>query len=322
MVQERNIIMVDLNELLKKGLLKKGSDPSLIITRLPLGLPALDELLGGGLPWGRFIETYGPESTGKTLIAQLSAAAVQQTEHPQVLYMDMENSYDERWWKQSGVDTDKLLVSSPATAEQAIDIIVAMLENSSELGLIILDSIAAMTPAPEADPEKSSEDAKQPGLQARVITHMFRKVKPLLKHTIFMMTNQMRDNIGSYDELAALPGGKAQRHFAQIILRIRRENWITDNNSKDRKGFYMEIISRKNKTCGTPDGASITLPFLFTSQIDLLTSYIESGLKKGLIIRKGPYYHTKEQSFLGMANLRKFYEENPIEADLLKTNIA
>lgn len=311
-----------LDDMLKEGLLLKGDDKRLEVIRVPIGIPALDTLLGGGMPRGRAIEEYGPESTGKTLLAQYAVAAVQKTEFPMALYMDMERSYDKGWWEQSGVDTSKILVSTPTTAEQAIDIMKAMLESSSELGIIVLDSIGAMTPEPEMDPEKSSSD-KTIGLQARVVTLMYHKIIPLLKNTIFLATNQMRDSIGMPNELGALPGGRAQRHYSHIILRTARESWINEKvgNETVHKGFYMEIISKKNKLSDVPDGSSINLPFMFKGQVDMLTKYIEDSIKQKYISRAGPYYKVAGQSFLGMDNLRQFYVENPNELEQLKTSL-
>lgn len=309
-----------LEALLKAGLIKKGSDPSLNVIRLPLNIPALDNLLGGGVPLGKCIQLYGPESTGKTLLAQIIAAKVQESEFPLVLYMDMEYSYDEAWWKQSGVDTDKLLVSSPTTAEQAIDVMRGVLNSTEELGLIITDSIAAMIPSPEMDMSKSSEDNRQPGLQAKVLTLMYHQIVPMLDNrVIFLSTNQMRDNIGSHDELAALPGGKANRHYNHIILRTRRDEWITQGN--DRLGFKMQIVNRKNKMATTADGDHVMLPFMFTSQIDWTVSYLNEAVEKGLITRKGPYYYWKEFKTQGMPNLRNWFMENPTEFEELKNAI-
>lgn len=310
-----------IDELIKEGLLKKGNDPSLIVHRIPIGIASLDELLGGGLPLGRFTSTYGEESTGKTLLAQLAVAAVQKTDRPFGLYMDLESSYDQKWWEQSGVDVDKLLVSKPATAEQAIDIMVAMIEGSKELGIVVLDSLGAMIPAPMANTEKSAEDNQQPGSQAKVITLMYSKLKVLVDQhkIIFLSINQMRDSIGMASDLAGLPGGRANRHYNHIILKTRRDGWIMEH--KNRLGFNMEITSRKNKLAATPDGTAITLPFLFKSQIDWTQSYLDDGIKNGLIVRKGPSYAWAGRNHLGMQNLRNFFSENPEELELLKTQL-
>lgn len=307
-------------DLIKEGIVVYGNDPSLKVTRLPIGIAALDAMLGGGLPLGRCLISFGPESTGKTLIAQWCAKAVQASEHPIVLYMDMERSYDKEWWDQSGVDTEKLLVSSPATAEQALDIMRAMLTGEPALGMIILDSIAAMTPAPEIDPDKSSED-KTIGLQARVVTLMYHQIVPLLDNrVIFYACNQMRETIGYAEELTSLPGGRAQRHYSHIILRTKRDSWI--KKDKDNIGFYMEITQKKNKLASTPDGSFVLLPFMFTGQIDMLTALIEEAIRQKRITRSGPYYKWKDKSYLGIPNLRNFFLENNTEQEELNMDLA
>lgn len=311
-----------IEDLLHDGTVLKGNDPSLEIRRLPIGIPSIDALLGGGLPLGHCLQAFGPESTGKTLLTQIAVAAVQKSQYPLAVLMDLEHSYDEPWWRQSGVDTEKLLVSAPQTAEQAIDIMRGILNSSEEVGIIVLDSLAAMIPQPEMDPEKSSTDSRQPGLQAKVITYMYHQILPLLAgRTIFFATNQMRDSIGLAGELDGLPGGRAARHYSHIVLRTRRESWITDNNTKSRLGFYMEIINKKNKLASVPDGEAIKLPFMFSSQIDWTTSYIEDGIRLGFIVKAGPYYKTAGKSFLGMPNLRQFFSDYPEEFEILKTNL-
>lgn len=311
----------EIEELYKKGLIRKGNDSTLRVERISTGIPSLDDLLGGGVPTGRCIQIFGPESTGKNLIAQYMTAGVQKTERPLTLFLDLERSYDEEWWKKSGVDTEKLLVSMPATAEQAIDIIRIMLRKSGELGFIFLDSLAAMIPQALVDPDKSSEDNRQPGDQAKVVTRLYQQMIPLLSNNIaFMASNQMRDNIGGYSETSALPGGRAARHYSHITLRTRRESWIKDAN-KRVIGYYLELTSIKNKTCSVPDGAFITLPILAESQLDMLTAFLESAIANGSITKRGPYYSWAEHKFLGMENLRNFFRENEEEYFKLELSV-
>lgn len=313
-----------LEGLKNSGLIRMGDDEALKIVRLSTGIPTLDELLGGGVPLGKCIGSYGPESTGKTLIAQLVTKAVQASQYPKALYMDLEYSYDEPWWQQSGVDTSQLMVSNPTTGEEAIDVMRGVLNSTEDVGIIIVDSLAGMIPQQEMDAAKSSEDNRQPGMQAKLITYMYHQVVPLLKgRTILWSTNQMRADIGGHNEIAALPGGMAQRHYNHIIMRTRRDRWITQGSGDDAKrlGFYMEIINRKNKMARTADGDSIQLPFLFNSQIDWMTSYIEDGVRLSFIKRAGPYYKFNERSLLGLQNLREHFVNNPDEFALLKHNI-
>lgn len=310
-----------IEELLKDGTIKSGSDPSLIVEWLSTGLPKLDNLMGGGFPLGRCVESFGPESTGKTLIAQYLAKSVQASERPGILYIDLENSFDEEWWILSGVDTKKIWVTKPATGELAIDIMRQILQEAEglKLGLIILDSIAGMVPSPEMDPKKSAQDNHQPGMQAKLVTLMYRSIVSLVNDNkvIFYAINQMRDNMGPYpDDIGALVGGHAQRHYSLIMLKTRRESWIKEGDN--RIGFYMEITSRKNKLATTPDGTTITLPFLFSSQIDMLTADLEEAVEKKIIDRKGPYYKFNMQNLLGMPNLRNYFLSNPEAMTLLR----
>lgn len=309
-----------IEELKREGILKSGSDPSLVVDRVLTGIPALDNILGGGIPLGRGIMPYGPESTGKTLLCQYFVAAIQKTERPIALLFDLERCYDERWWKQSGVDTDKLIVSSPQTAEQVIDIMVQMIESEDQLGIIVVDSIPAMIPAPIADPDRSAED-KTMGLLPQIVNLMYYKTmhQVALKKICFVDTNQMRANFSGFDEVAALPGGKAQRHFNQVILRTHREGWINDSSGK-HIGYNMKIISKKNKTCSVPDGTDVTVPFLAVGQIDMMTTYIDEAIRLKLVEKRGPYYKFNDKSYLGMAGLRAFFVENPEELETLKSN--
>lgn len=307
-------------DMLKSGVLRRGDDPALDIRRLPIGIAAIDELLGGGLPLGRCIELYGPESTGKTLMAQYMVAAVQKSSKPNALHMDLERCYDKEWWRQSGVDVEKLIVSSPATAEEAIDIMVNVLFNDDTFGIFVVDSIPAMIPAPIADPERSAED-KTVGLSAKLVTLMYYKMVHQIaeKGAILLVTNQMRDNIGGHDELAVLPGGKAQRHYNQIILRTRREEWIKEGGKPI--GYKMNLISKKNKTCAVPDGTEITIPILASSQIDMLTAWLEFAIEKKIIDKRGAYFYYANKNFQGMQNLRQFFIDTPAEKENLEREL-
>jgi protein RecA len=296
-----------LDALLRSGVIKMGNDPSLHYIRIAIGIPQLDTLIGGGVPCGKFILNFGPESAGKTLIAQYIAAAIQRF-GKKVLYIDLEGSYDEAWWSQSGVDPALLMVASPASAEETINMIRGVLMSTPDLGMIILDSVAGMIPQVETDPTRGSEESRIPGAQAKAVTFMYHQLKGILGDCIFWSCNQMRDSIGTMSELASLPGGRAQRHYSHIILKTRRESWINNPvNPTQRMGYYMEITSMKNKTCSTADGDAIKLPIMFQNQLDWTTSYIEDGLAYGYIVRRGPYYTFDEQRFMGMQALREFF---------------
>lgn len=304
-----------LDDLYKSGVLMKGNDERLELQRVPLGIPQIDGILGGGIPLGRTTMLVGPESTGKTLIAQYAVAAIQRQEkRNRAVLVDLEQSYDEEWWALSGVDIDQLVVSRPRTGEMAIDIIRALIEHDPELGIIILDSAAAMTPAPEL--ERSAED-KTMGLQAKLINLLFRIVMPLNQHAAFVVINQVRDNIGVPGE--TYPGGRGLRHSAHVILRTKRDGWIEEN--QQRIGFNIEVTCRKNKTASEME-QSATLPFHFRSQIDLVQAYIEEGIIREIIKARPPYYYIGEQHFMGKNSLRTYLQENPEAWDWLNEQLS
>lgn len=294
------------DKLLKSGQIVRGDDERLDVVRLPIGIKPLDEILGGGLPYGTCTMIVGPESTGKTILAQYIAAAVQKTERPHVLYLDAERSYDRSWWQTSGVDTAKLFVAQPMAGEQLIDLMIAAMKEDAELGLVILDSIAAMPPSMIVD---NSAERSDVGSHARLVSKMYQKVVEHLPGRLFVATNQLRENIGGYEE--RYPGGNAPRYYNHVILRTRREGWIKDG--EQRVGFNMEVTTRKNKTASPQQ--SCTLPFVFNSQLDLLSIRIDEAIAAGTIVQRTPYYTVtvdgKERKLLGKANLRNFLLENP-----------
>lgn len=299
-----------LAELKKSGLLKVGSDKELIVTRLKFGFPGLDEILGGGVPYGRNTMLVGPESAGKTLLAQVLASRQQADEKkPFVGLIDVERSYDPVWWAESGVDPEKLYVSQPATGEAAIEIICALLA-APDVGMVILDSIAMMTPAYIA--AHSAEDGAPMATLAHVCSLLFTKELPLLNGKIFLMINQVRDGMGPYAE-EVYPGGRSVRHNAHVILRIRRDSWI--NEGKQRIGYIMEIYARKNKT-GVPQ-MSTKLPMLFKGQFDMLTAVVDEAVKRGLITLRGAYYTYEDQKIMGKQALYEYFRTNEEEFDFI-----
>lgn len=310
--------------MMKSGLLKKGSHPDLEIVRISTGIELLDQLIGGGVPRGRYIQLYGPESTGKTLLCQYMAASIQKTDRPEVVYFDLEKTFDEFWWRQTGVDVDKMIVTTPPNGEAAVDIMTTILRDKSfKSGLFIIDSLAGLVPKSEMNEENSMEnDKRQPGAQAQLITRMYQRTLSLIGDCTFVMTNQMRDTIGQAhsSDLDSLPGGRANKHYCHITLRTRRANWINDTNN-NHTGFEMEVISRKNKTCSVPDGTSITLPFDAKNQIDMIVAYLNDGIEKKIIVRNGPYYAWSEERWLGKAAMQQWFGANPEATEILKQQL-
>lgn len=318
--KEKGKKVLTLAEMKRLGIIKMGNDSGLISERIPINIPQLNELLGGGVPRGKGIQFFGEESTGKTLGMQIMIAAIQQSATPDVLVMDQENTYDEAWWRQSGVDTEKLMVSRTDTTEQAIDVIRGVLlamgpkapAANRTLGAICIDSIAALIPQVEMVETKSSEDSRMPGAQAKAITFMYHQIggTNLGNQVALISTNQLRDSPGYSSEMSNLPGGRANRHYNHIFLRTRRDSWILGEGGKP-VGYIMEITSRKNKTCTVPDGTDIKIPILADSQISWTMQYIEEARRIGIITVRGPYFYFGEIQKMGMQALRTFFTETP-----------
>ena len=275
-----------LEAMYEDGTLMTGDDPRLVVDRLPVGIKPLDDFLGGGFPLNRVTMIYGPESTGKTLLCQYATRATQQA-GKRVLLLDAERSYDKGWWDTTGVDTDALIVSQPATGEKAIDVIEMVLKADPDIGLVVVDSLAALHPAFIIE---ESAESQSVAMQPRLLGRMFAKVLPLLHGRAFMSTNQIRIQMtkgaGGVITSEGFPGGWAVRHNTHMILRTKRDEWLADTD-KRRYGFVMEIWMSKNKT-GAPQG-HLTLPIRFDTQIDVLTTMIDDAIDRGLITVAGPW---------------------------------
>ena len=306
-----------IESLLAAGLIMRGNDPRLVIRRLPSDIPGFDDLLGGGWPAGRYTQIVGPESTGKTVLLQYAVASQQHDEDkPICLILDHERGYDAKWWAASSVDTDELLVAQPMYGEEGINVILATINAEPRLGLVGIDSIAAMMPHAMVEPDKGAEQHFV-GTQAKLISQFFAMVTPQMDDIVFILLNQMRANIGGYEE--NYPGGWAMRHSNHITLRTRREGWIKEGET--RVGFIMEIINKKNKVGGV-QGASVQIPFHFKGQIDMVQSFIDEALERKIIIARLPYYAWGEVKKLGKAAMRQHLIDNPEEFERLKAELA
>lgn len=310
-----------IQKLLDDGLVMKGNDPRLVIRRLPTIIPGFDDLLGGGWPAGRYTQIVGPESTCKTVLLQYAVASQQQDlNRPLCLVIDYERSYDASWWAASGVNTDELLVSQPMYGEEGIDVIIATIAASdvsdTKLGLVGVDSVAAMYPRAMVEPDKGSEQ-KFMGAHAKLVAQFFAMVTPQIDDIVMILLNQMRANIGGYEEI--YPGGWAMRHGNHVTLRTRRDEWLKDGDT--RIGFVIEIINKKNKVGGVQNN-SLLIPFKFKGQIDMIQSYIDEALERKIIIARAPYYTWESIKKMGKGAIRQHFMDNPEDFEKLKEQLA
>lgn len=296
-------------EAFKAGFIVRGDAESLTLKRLPIGIPSLDRAIGGGLPIGGITLIAGHESSGKTILCQYAVAAQQEqkTDRKTVLYLDVERSFDREWWEASGVNVKNLLVMRPPSGEQLIDLTAEALQEDKTIGMIVLDSIAAVPP--EALMEAQSHEQRI-GMLARLMSRFFVKILPLAQDVTVVMTNQLRANIGTHG--TSYPGGVYQRYAAHLILQTRRHSWLTERDQ--RVGYNMLVEVRKNKTAPlwTDD---VIIPFRFGSQIDHTSMLIDLGIEQGIIEPRSPYYRVPDdegeiKSVLGQANLRQHLADN------------
>ena len=272
-------IVTSINKELKTNLVV-GDDEALDTLRIPTGMPALDQMLGGGVPRQAVTELFGYQSSGKTYISQRIIA------HAQTLgytcgFIDAEFSYDPEWSSNVGINTHDLIVSRPDTGEVALDVLLKLCEQGVDI--VVLDSIAALLPTAEA---KEGMDHLSIGLQARLMNQLFRKLAPVNSKTAVILINQIRAGIGGYITRDALPGGKGQEFFARIMVRVRKGETIGDQKSP--QGFFIEMKAEKNKT-HTPLLTS-SVPFYYTGMPDPIYEAFMMASDLGIVVRNGPQY--------------------------------
>ena len=272
-------IVSSINKELKTNLVV-GDDDALDTLRIPTGMPALDTMLGGGVPRQAVTELFGYQSSGKTYISQRIIAHAQSLGYT-CGFIDAEFSYDPEWSANVGINTHDLIVSRPNTGEVALDVLLKLCEEGVDI--VVLDSIAALLPTAEA---KEGMDHLSIGLQARLMNQLFRKLAPVNSKTAVILINQIRAGIGGYITRDALPGGKGQEFFSRIMVRVKKGETIGDQKSP--QGFFIEMKAEKNKT-HTPLLTS-SVPFYYTGLPDPIYEAFMMASDLGIVVRSGPQY--------------------------------
>ena len=294
-------------ELLAAGQLYKGSDERFVIHRIPFGVPELDEIVSGGLPRNRITIMTGEYSSGKSFLIQLIMKQVLE-EDLQVAYIDTERTFDPAWWKQVGLDIDKVWVAQPSDGEEAIDVAVKLAAEGFDV--VAIDSLAGLI-SKEVMEESAAKNFI--ATQAKLVTRLMQKLIATDHKAAIVCTNQLRSSIGP-GPIDLMPGGWAQKYFGHLLLRIFRESWIEEN--KEKVGFNMKVIVRKSKV-GRGHRECI-LPFRFRGEIDVLSMLLDRALEAGLAEQVGPWYsilggernlgRNKALEMLGDKKLRKRLE--------------
>ena len=299
----------------KGSVMRLGEEGRAPVEVIPTGSIALDVALGiGGLPRGRIVEVYGPESSGKTTVA-LHAVANAQRAGGIAAFIDAEHALDPDYAKSLGVDTDALLVSQPDTGEQALEI-TDMLIRSGALDVVVIDSVAALVPRAEIEGEMGDAHV---GLQARLMSQVLRKITGALSTsgTTAIFINQLREKVGVFfGSPETTTGGKALKFYASVRLDIRRIETLKDGS--DAVGNRTRVKVVKNKCA--PPFKQAEFDILYGHGISKEGSLIDLGVEQGVIRKSGAWYtYEGDQLGQGKENARKFLTDNPdIAAEIEK----
>ncbi|GAW95878.1 MULTISPECIES: recombinase RecA [Colwellia] len=301
----------------KGSIMKLGDNTTMDIETISTGSLGLDIALGaGGLPLGRVVEIYGPESSGKTTLT-LEVIASAQREGRTCAFIDAEHALDPIYAKKLGVDIDQLLISQPDTGEQALEI-VDMLARSGAIDVIVVDSVAALTPKAEIEGDMGDSHM---GLQARMMSQAMRKLTGNLKtsNTMLIFINQIRMKIGvMFGSPETTTGGNALKFYASIRLDIRRIGAV--KNGDEIIGNETRVKVVKNKIA--PPFKQAEFQIIYGKGINSLGELIELGVKHGFVEKAGAWYSCNgERIGQGKANAAKYLEEHPDMAKDVDTKL-
>ncbi|MEV7693946.1 recombinase RecA [Microbacterium sp. NPDC089189] len=297
----------------KGSVMRLGSDDRAPVEIIPTGSIALDVALGvGGLPRGRIIEIYGPESSGKTTLTLHAIANVQRAGGI-AAFIDAEHALDPDYAQKLGVDIDQLLVSQPDTGEQALEI-ADMLVRSGAIDLVVIDSVAALVPKAEIEGEMGDTHV---GLQARLMSQALRKLTGGLNqtNTTMIFINQLREKIGVFfGSPETTAGGKALKFYASVRLDIRRIETLKDGTEAVGNRTRVKVV--KNKMA--PPFKQAEFDILYGVGISREGSLIDFGVEHTIIKKSGAWYtYDGEQLGQGKENARNFLLSNPdVAADI------
>src|SRR6478736_4105017 len=301
----------------KGAVMRLGDDIRPPIEVIPTGSIALDVALGiGGLPRGRVVEIYGPESSGKTTVA-LHAVASAQKAGGIAAFIDAEHALDPEYAKALGVDTDGLLVSQPDTGEQALEI-ADMLIRSGAIDIIVIDSVAALVPRAEIEGEMGDSHV---GLQARLMSQALRKITGALNNTgtTAIFINQLREKIGvMFGSPETTTGGKALKFYASVRLDVRRIETLKDGT--DMVGNRTRVKVVKNKVA--PPFKQAEFDIMYGKGISREGGLIDVGVDQGIVRKAGAWYtYEGDQLGQGKENSRQFLKDNPDLANEIEKRI-
>lgn len=301
----------------KGSAMRLGDRPEQNVEVIPTGSLALDMALGiGGLPRGRIVEIFGPESSGKTTLA-LHVVANAQKAGGVAAFIDAEHALDPVYARHLGVDTDSLIVSQPDNGEQALEI-ADMLIRSGALDVIVIDSVAALVPKAEIEGEMGDSHV---GLQARLMSQALRKMTGALAqaNTTAIFINQLREKIGVFfGNPETTTGGKALKFYSSVRMDIRRIQTL--KNGDEAVGSRTRVKVVKNKMA--PPFKSAEFDVLYGEGISKEGSIIDMALQSNVIKKSGSWFtYNGDQLGQGRENVRKYLKDNPELSEEIETKV-
>ncbi len=301
----------------KGSIMKMGESSREAIPSISTGSLGLDIALGiGGLPKGRIVEIYGPESSGKTTLT-LSVIAEAQKQGATCAFVDAEHALDPQYAEKLGVDMDEMLVSQPDTGEQALEI-TDMLVRSGSVDVIVVDSVAALTPKAEIEGDIGDSHV---GLAARMMSQAMRKMTGNIKNAncLVIFINQIRMKIGvMFGNPETTTGGNALKFYSSVRLDIRRTGAVKDGDEVVGNETRVKVV--KNKV--SPPFKQAEFQIMYGKGIYRMGEVIDLGVKQGLIDKSGAWYaYNGDKIGQGKANAAKFLADNPDIAETIESKI-
>ena len=291
----------------KGSIMKLGSTATLNVEAISTGSISLDMALGiGGVPRGRIVEIYGPESSGKTTVA-LHIVAEAQKAGGEAAFIDVEHALDPVYAKALGVDIDSLLVSQPDTGEQALEIAEALVR-SGAIDVIVLDSVAAMVPKAEIEGEMGDAHV---GLQARLMSQALRKLTGIVSksNTVAVFINQLREKVGVvYGNPEVTPGGRALKFYSSVRMEVRRVEQLKSGTEMIGNRTRVKIV--KNKVA--PPFKEAEFDIMYGTGISREGEILDLAVKLDIINKSGAWFsYNGERLGQGRANVKVYLQEHP-----------
>ena len=300
----------------KGAIMRLGDDIAVNVEAIPTGSLSLDLALGiGGVPRGRIIEIYGPESCGKTTLA-LHIVASAQKNGGEAAYIDVEHALEPAYARALGVDIENLLISQPDTGEQALDITEALVR-SGAVDVVVVDSVAALLPRSELEGEMGESSV---GVVARLMSQALRKLAGAISktNTVVIFINQLREKIGvMYGNPETTPGGRALKYFSSVRIDMRRIETLKSGSEMIGNRTRAKVI--KNKVA--PPFKEAEFDIIYGEGISRVSEIIDLGAKLELIDKAGAWFTVNGERIQGKEAVKEYLLANPDVADKIEADV-